>query len=67
MFLDESTQVVSQNRSRTLPQHTAPGTQRGKICPKGQPAKQPVAEFPLKPTGFIMYQPLDDLGVNFSL
>jgi hypothetical protein len=67
MFLDESTRVVSQNRSRISPHHTELVTQKAKPRPKAPQTKHPMADSPLKLTGFIMYQPLDDLGVKFFM
>ncbi|KAL1798001.1 hypothetical protein ACET3X_004607 [Alternaria dauci] len=67
MFLDESTRVVSQNQAHLLPQDTDLDTPKGRSRLKGQLAKRPVAQYPLKLTEFIMYQPLNDLGVNFFM
>jgi hypothetical protein len=67
MFLDESTRVASQNRTRIPLQHTDSSTRQGKPRPKGQLENLPVAELPLKLSSFIMYQPLEDLGISFFM
>ena len=67
MFLDESVRVVTQNQTHVRPRDAHADTPRNRSRPRGQLAKRLVADFPLELTGFIMYQPLNDLGVNFFM
>ncbi|KAF1837809.1 hypothetical protein BDW02DRAFT_98056 [Decorospora gaudefroyi] len=63
MFHDESTRVVSQNRGRNLSCATTASTHDGILGPAKR-ATSTATTTPIKLAGFMMYQPLDDLGVN---
>ncbi|KAI1683053.1 hypothetical protein KJE20_07785 [Pyrenophora tritici-repentis] len=67
MFLDESTRVVSQNRRR-IASNPAPWDHHQRNTELTKQTRTSTAnEAPLKLNGFVMYQPLEDIGVNFFM
>jgi hypothetical protein len=67
MFHDESTRVVSQHQSRRGSSSAIPNTQTGSKAVVKRASTQIGSTTPFKFTGFVMYQPLDDLGANFFM
>jgi hypothetical protein len=67
MFLDESSRVVTQNQGRISPRQTRLESHEANTELNERIKKQKSPGSPLQLTGFVMYQPLDDLGVNFFM
>jgi hypothetical protein len=67
MFHDESTRVVSQHQSRRGSSSAIPNTQIGSKAVVKRASTQIGSTTRFKLTGFVMYQPLDDLGANFFM
>ncbi|EUC29636.1 hypothetical protein COCCADRAFT_105996 [Bipolaris zeicola 26-R-13] len=67
MFLDESSRVVTQNRGRISPRKMPVEDNHANEMLVQRPKKQELPESPFRLAGFVMYQPLDDLGVNFFM
>lgn len=67
MFLDESSRVVTQNRGRISARKMFLDDEHASKMLVQRPKNQQPPESPLRLAGFVMYQPLDDLGVNFFM
>lgn len=67
MFLDESSRVVTQNRGRISARKMLLDDDHASKMSVQRPKNQKPHEPPLRLAGFVMYQPLDDLGVNFFM
>ncbi|EUC47265.1 hypothetical protein COCMIDRAFT_90525 [Bipolaris oryzae ATCC 44560] len=67
MFLNESSRVVTQNRGRISARKMPLDDDDANKMLFQRAKNQEPPESPLRLAGFIMYQPLDDLGVNFFM
>lgn len=67
MFHDESIQIVQKNKGRVASNIQLSNAQNMGIGSSKQERNQTESATPVKLTDFIMYQPLDDLGVNFFM
>lgn len=64
MFHDESKQVARRNKNRMTGYSAQEATGSS---PRGQLIKQSASAMPVKLTDFVLYQPLDDIGVSFFM
>jgi hypothetical protein len=67
MFHDESTQVVRRNKGRRLADSEPVDTLDADAASSGQTIAQASSSSQTKLTDFVMYQPLDELGVSYFM
>lgn len=67
MFHDESTEIVHKNKSRVSLNVKASNVRNTRSAISKQAGVQSVTGPPVKLTDFVMYQPLDELGVKFFM
>jgi hypothetical protein len=67
MFYDESTRVVTQNQGRRASSSSISNIQENSKVVVRRASSHIGSTTPFKLTGFVMWQPLDDLGVNYFM
>jgi hypothetical protein len=67
MFHDESTQVVRRNKGRRVTNSEPADTVDIGATSSEQTAAQETPSLPIKLTDFVMYQPLDELGISYFM